>query len=161
MSTSAPAAFERVADGHASFTESGKRDEPSWLSYVDDVEVAAQEGACYLDLGMSAEASAALIRAISLLRTEAPHRVRDHLHYIARLAKCHLLDGEVDHACHVATEGLTLANSVGSARVFERLTEVSAALRPYGANAAVREFQQRFAATVATRRGMTTREGPG
>jgi hypothetical protein len=35
---------------HLAFTKAGEREEPLWISYVDEVEVAAQEGACYLNL---------------------------------------------------------------------------------------------------------------
>ncbi|MGH3770223.1 MAG: helix-turn-helix domain-containing protein, partial [Pseudonocardiaceae bacterium] len=48
------------------FDSAGKREEPLWISYVDDIEVAAQEGACYLDLNMATEACAALTRALDL-----------------------------------------------------------------------------------------------
>ena len=40
------------------FSKTGQQEEPLWISYVDEVEVAAQEGACYLDLGMTTEAGA-------------------------------------------------------------------------------------------------------
>lgn len=52
----------------AAFGNAGQQEEPLWISYVDAVEVAAQEGACYLDLGMVTEACAALTRALGLLR---------------------------------------------------------------------------------------------
>ncbi|MGH3712206.1 MAG: hypothetical protein ACRDT4_01905 [Micromonosporaceae bacterium] len=153
---------ERVIDRtRTSFAESGEWDEPQWLSYVDEVEVAAQEGACYLALGMTAEASAALNRAISLLTRDAPHRVRDHVHYLSRLATCHLVDGDVEGACGVAVEGLTLATAIGSARVFDRLHEFRAALRPHHRVAAVRAFEERFEATMPVRDQPATGEGPG
>ncbi|MGH3976305.1 MAG: hypothetical protein ACRDS9_23720, partial [Pseudonocardiaceae bacterium] len=35
------------------FSGVSQLEEPLWISYVDEVEVSAQEGACYLDLGMT------------------------------------------------------------------------------------------------------------
>ena len=61
---------------------------------MDDIEVAAQQGACYLELGMADEAENALKTAINLIKTRAPNRIRDHVHYLSRLAKCYLLDGD-------------------------------------------------------------------
>src|SRR5690606_30634789 len=47
-----------------SFSGRDDRDEPLWVSYVDDVEVTAQEGACYLELGDVTTAAECLRRAI-------------------------------------------------------------------------------------------------
>jgi hypothetical protein len=32
---------------HLAFAKAGEWEEPLWISYVDEVEIAAQEGACY------------------------------------------------------------------------------------------------------------------
>jgi transcriptional regulator with XRE-family HTH domain len=144
----------------AAFSNAGQREEPVWIFYVDEIEVAAQKGACYLDLGMTAEASAALTRALDLLKTQAPHRVRDRVHYISRLAKCYLLDGEVEQACEIAAEGLVLNDAIGSARMVERLREFSDALEPFSGNEAARDFRQLFATSIAFASSQVIPEGP-
>lgn len=142
----------RVVDEvQAAFGDAGQRQEPLWVSYVDEIEVAAQLGACYLDLGMTAEASQALTRALSLLRAQAPQRVRDRVHYLVRLAKCHLLDGDIEQACETAMQALALSEAIGSARVAERLTEFNDSLEPFAANQAARDFRDSFAATSSGR----------
>ncbi|MGH2598935.1 MAG: hypothetical protein ACRDJ9_06055 [Dehalococcoidia bacterium] len=143
----------------AVFASADQQEEPLWVSYVDSIEVAAQEGACYLDLGMTSEASAALTRAVDLLKARAPRRVRDHVHYLSRLAKCHLLDGEVERGCEIATEGLAINEAIGSARVVERLTEFHDALERFKGVQATLDFRELFATVVAPRRRPATGEG--
>lgn len=134
-----------ILDNH----HAGDREEPLWVSYVDLVEVAAQEGACYLDLGMTEAAAASLTEAIGLLEQRAPHRVRDRVHYLSRLAKTHLKAGDVDQACQTATTALALSEAIGSARVAQRLGEFAKNLAPFGALDAARDFRERFrSATV-------------
>lgn len=47
------AALDRA---YGNLSKAGGSEEPVWITYVDEVEVSAQAGACYLDLGMTAEA---------------------------------------------------------------------------------------------------------
>ncbi|MCA1605842.1 MAG: DNA-binding protein [Acidobacteria bacterium] len=145
----------RSLDGmRTAFSCAGQQEEPLWISYVDEVEVAAQEGACYLDLGMANQASVALTTALELLSRMAPHRTRDQVHYLVRLARCSLLQHEVERACEVATEAVALSEAIGSARVIERLSELSAALDPFSTCKAVREFRQLYAAIIVQRAAM-------
>lgn len=107
---------------------------------------------------MTSAAIVALTDALDRLTRREPHRLRDRMHYLARLAKCHLLDREVERACEVGTEGLSLCRTVGSARVLDRLAELHVALEPFGSNGAAQEFRDRFAATMADRRRQATRD---
>lgn len=130
-------------DVRTSFDRHGEREEPLWLSYVDDIEVCAQEGACYLGLGRARDAEAALSRALALIDQDAPHRVRDRVHYLSRLAKTHLLVPDVEQACFVATEALNLSEAIGSARVAERLGEFRSALSQFADSQAAQAFEER------------------
>lgn len=138
----------------ATFSCAGQQEEPLWISYVDEVEVAAQEGACYLDLGLATEAGSALTIALDLLAQKAPHRTRDQVHYLVRLARCSLLQREVERACEIASEAVALSEAIGSARVVERLSEFYTALDPFDTCKAVREFRQLYAAVIAQRAAM-------
>lgn len=133
------------------FSNAGQQEEPLWISYVDEIEVAAQEGACYLDLGMTSQACVAMTRALDLLAQKAPHRVRDQVHYLVRLARCYLLQGEVERACEIAAEAVTLSESIGSARVIERLGEFHVARESFVASKAAREFREFYAGVIAQR----------
>jgi hypothetical protein len=133
----------------AAFEKAGSDEEPLWVSYVDEIEVAAQEGACYLDLSLVREAAVSLRRAVELLERDAPRRVRDRVHYLSRLAKCYLAEREVEQACATADDALTLSRAIGSARVIERLSEFNEALAPFEDNHEAHEFRERFALAVA------------
>jgi tetratricopeptide (TPR) repeat protein len=136
----------RALDGmRNSFDRNGTIEEPVWLSYVDSVEIAAQEGACHLALGNANEAKTALNRALLLLDENAPHRIRDRVHYLSRLAKTHLLETEVEQACHIAVEALSLSGTIGSSRVVERLGEFREGLVPFANTRSAREFEERYA----------------
>ncbi len=133
------------------FSNAGQEEEPLWISYVDEVEITAQAGACYLDLGMTTEAAAALTRALDLLAQKAPHRVRDRVHYLVRLARCYLLQHEVERACEIAAEAVALSEAIGSARVVERIGEFCGALGPYANSKPAREFRELYASVIAQR----------
>ncbi len=93
---------------------------------------------------MTTEASTALTEAIDLLTRRAPHRVRDRVHYLSRLAKCQLLAGNVEQACQTAGNALELSEAIGSTRVALRLKEFADGLAPFGAVPAARDFGERF-----------------
>jgi tetratricopeptide (TPR) repeat protein len=132
-------------EAHHRFAEVGTTPEPPWISYVDAIELAAQEGACYLDLGLAAEAQSSLNRALDLLSAAGTQRVRDRVHYLSRLAKTHLLGFDVDQACAVATDAVQVGRSIRSARVLERLEEFNSALRPFAEARSVQAFRVQLA----------------
>lgn len=134
-----------LAEADRAYATAGNVDEPLWISYVDSIEVDAQSGACYLDLGLHKQAEAALTRAVDTLRTHHPERVRDHVHYLSRLAKCAVRLGDIEHACGIGMRAIDLALTIGSSRVLERLGEFDTELISQRAPAA-KEFRERFAA---------------
>ena len=94
---------------------------------------------------------AALTRALDLLAQKAPHRIRDQVHYLIRLARCYLLQHEVERACEIATEALALSEAIGSARVIERLREFHVALEQFAASKAARQFRELYVGVIAQR----------
>lgn len=106
----------------------GTAREPQWCRYVDRIELAAQRGACFLDLKMPKAAIGPLAEAISLIGSGAPGRVRDLAHYSTRMALAHLRSGNLDEAVSVAGQAHALTGQVSSARVSERFGELVAAI---------------------------------
>ncbi len=137
------------------FDQAGGYLEPVYVSYVDIIEITAQRGACYLELGMLDDAVDCLAKALELIDVHAPSRVRDKMHYLSRLAKGHLLDGEVEQACFLGHRALEIGQAIGSARVAERLKEFKEALRPFGRMPCAQEFidQHTWAARTHTGSG--------
>jgi hypothetical protein len=142
------ACLRALAGARAAFDQAGEQEEPLWISYVDAAELAAQEGACYLDLGMTKEGIESLTTAIGLIEVRTPRRIRDRVHYLSRLAKCHLAERDLEQACSRATEALTLSEAIDSARVAERLREFNDALEPFGEVGPARQFRELFSTTV-------------
>ncbi|GAA3775932.1 hypothetical protein GCM10022225_74870 [Plantactinospora mayteni] len=123
------------------FDRFGSDEEPLWIKYVDEIEVMGQVGACYLDLGMPQEAASSLNQALSLLRQRAPHRYRDRVHYLIRLAKAHILSREIERACDTATKALELIAKTSSSRIRDRLSELNSAFEPFDKSSDVRAFR--------------------
>jgi tetratricopeptide (TPR) repeat protein len=142
------ACLHTLAGARAAFDQAGRQEEPLWMSYVDAAELAAQEGACYLDLGMIGEGIESLTTAIGLIEARTPRRIRDRAHYLSRLAKCHLAERDLEQACSRATEALTLSEAIDSARVAERLREFNDALEPFGDVAPAQQFRELFGTRV-------------
>jgi tetratricopeptide (TPR) repeat protein len=132
-----------LGEARNAYEQAGRVNEPLWISYVDAIELSAQSGACYLDLGMYADAEKTLTTAVELLTASRPERVRDHVHYLSRLATCALLAGDIERACALGMQALDLVQTVGSSRVIERLSEFDAALTPVR-SAAAQEFRHTF-----------------
>jgi tetratricopeptide (TPR) repeat protein len=137
-----------LASARATFDQAGQQEEPPWISYVDAAELAAQEGACYLDLGMTRESIESLTTAIGLIEARTPRRIRDRVHYLSRLAECLLAERDLEQACSRATEALTLSEAIDSARVGQRLREFNDALEPFGDAAPAQQFRELFSTTV-------------
>ena len=99
-------------------------EEPQWVAYVSEYELAAQRGACFLSLHMPDEAINALHEALELLRATSPDHQRDIAHYKTRLASAYLLKREPGEAARAATEAYEINEQIGSARVNERFMEL-------------------------------------
>jgi len=65
---------------------------------------------------------------------------------VAHRRWAHLLDREVEQACAVGTETLSLSTTISSARFVERIAEFNTALDPYADAAAAREFREQVVA---------------
>ena len=91
---------------------------------MTEVEIAAQRGACLLDLGLHEEAVEEIQRTIALLETAVPDHLRDLAHYKTRLASAHLRHGKPGQV-----HGLAL--QIGSARVNERFDDLVTELEPF------------------------------
>lgn len=124
--------------------EQGDADEPLWSAYVDEIELAAQRGACFLDLQQPHLAQQALTEAIHLIETSASDRLRDLVHYKIRLARAHTQQGELEQAASVAEEAFTaLDTQISSAPIRDRFTDLLTVIAPYNHVPAVRCLLER------------------
>jgi tetratricopeptide (TPR) repeat protein len=127
--------FERRTDGN----------DPAWISYFDDAELAAEFAHCYRDLGRGDEA----VRYANMgLKHVAPTPRSDYFVTMV-LAAGHLAAGDVEAACGVAGDAAVWGASLKSARAADYLRQFRSKLAPYGGVEAVGRFDERLAG-VAT-----------
>ena len=100
--TRAEQAFERRREA----------DDPDWIGYFDELELAGEAAHCFRDLGRSTETLSFATQAIDPIRT--PPRTRSFISMVTAAGE--LRAGNVDAALVLATESLQLAGSMKSDR---------------------------------------------
>ncbi|MFE2737346.1 hypothetical protein [Streptomyces sp. NPDC059349] len=92
-------------------------DEPEWISYFDEAELAAEAAHCFRDVNSARQAVAHAENAMS------GNHVRSDFFATMVLADAHLRAGDVEEACRVALDALDLGEQLKSARCVSYLTE--------------------------------------
>ncbi len=106
----------------------GPRDrEPPWMGFLTERFVRSDEGSCLVRLGRGRDAVAVLDQALAGLPAGAL-KLRGVI--LANRAAALGQAGELDAACHDATQALELASQVGYERVAGRVRAFHAALDP-------------------------------
>src|SRR5690606_23482242 len=126
----------------AAYAAEADESEPRWVGYVGEIELLAQRGACFLDLGLPGEAITEIEHTISLVRSRTPEHARDLAHYTVRLAAAYLSKGEVAQATAVGASAHRMSVAIGSARVQERFTEFMDSLSVHKKVPEVRELAE-------------------
>jgi tetratricopeptide (TPR) repeat protein len=114
-------------------------DEPEWITYFDEAELAAEAAHCFRDVDHARRAVAHAENAMS-----GTH-VRSDFFATMVLADAHLRAGEVEEACRVALDALDLGEQLKSARCVSYLAEFRQRLARVGATAIVRDFHEQAA----------------
>jgi ATP/maltotriose-dependent transcriptional regulator MalT len=92
-------------------------DEPEWISYFDETELAAEAAHCFRDVNSARKAVAHAENAMS------GSHVRSDFFATMVLADAHLRAGDADEACRVALDALDLGEQLKSARCISYLAE--------------------------------------
>ena len=114
--------------------------------HVDD-PVGVTRGWCLVDLGRVEEAAQTLDRACAALPANA---IRARTRFGVRRALAHALSGEVEQACTIATELLTVAPRVDSATVRLDLSRLHQTLARYHGHRSVRELSPHLLTALST-----------
>ncbi|MCX5351982.1 helix-turn-helix domain-containing protein [Streptomyces mirabilis] len=109
-------------------------DEPEWISYFDEAELAAEAAHCFRDVNSARQAVAHAENAMS------GSHVRSDFFATMVLADAHLRAGDVEEACRVALDALDLGEQLKSARCVSYLTEFRQNLAGVGDSSTSREF---------------------
>lgn len=111
-------------------------DEPEWISYFDETELAAEAAHCFRDVNSARQAVSHAENAMS------GNHVRSDFFATMVLADAHLRAGDVEEACRVALDALDLGEQLKSARCVSYLAEFRQGLAAVGNTAEARTFTE-------------------
>jgi len=112
-------------------------EEPSWIAYFGEADLADEKAHCFFDLGLHELAQREATRALALL---APTRVRRLAIDTALHAASLTRSGQVEHACAVARQAVDHAATLDSFRSAHRIMLMLAELQPYAELPDVRDL---------------------
>jgi len=128
---------QALAQVEQNFDRRRPDDDPEWIYWLNEDEIAVMAARCYVELGQGS-------RAIPLLTDVLDHydeqRTREAALYTSWLAEAHIQTGDIDRAAELATKTATLTAHTTSTRSDERLNLLRAKLGPYQGVAAVSDF---------------------
>jgi transcriptional regulator with XRE-family HTH domain len=116
-----------------------RSDEPEWITYFDEAELAAEAAHCFRDVNHARQAVAHAENAMS------GSHIRSDFFATMVLADAHLRVDEPDEACRVALDALDLGEQLKSARCVSYLAEFRRRLAKYAASPVVRDFYEQAA----------------
>jgi hypothetical protein len=100
---------------------------------------------------MYPQALASLTTAVTLMEQLKPTHTRDWVHYLSRIAKCHLAKNDIEEACLIGHQAMDAAVTLGSTRVLNQLSEFNDSLALHESNAVAKGFREQFALFTQTR----------
>ncbi|WP_155886260.1 hypothetical protein [Actinoalloteichus caeruleus] len=124
-------------------------EEPAWLAFYAEAELAADLGRCLRDVG-DPDQGASLIK--QALDTYEPWRVRSRCFVQADLALAHLASRDLEQAASVGRDAVRMARQVSSNRVLDRLRMLQRRVRPLSSTSPdARELDDRITDLTRTR----------
>jgi tetratricopeptide (TPR) repeat protein len=120
-----------------SFTKAEASSTPEWLYSFDRSKLLAYEGACFERIGELELARGTWEEALVLLTDD---RVRDRAIYLVHLASIYTRQGEIEKACRLAVEAVSIATEINSARVVDEVGTLRLQLEPWKETKAVRDL---------------------
>ncbi|MFD0883105.1 hypothetical protein ACFQ08_00795 [Streptosporangium algeriense] len=115
-------------------------DDPEWIRYFDDAELAAEFGHCFRDLGRPAVANQYATQCLGAGGDGT--YLRSDFFATMVLADAHLGAGEAEQACFVALDALKIGEQLRSARCVSYLREFSDRLAAVGKSPASEGFHE-------------------
>lgn len=121
---------------------------PPWFDYYSADRLEGFRGYTLLKTGNVAEARASLSTALKGL---APTAFKQRAVFLTDIASTYVTNGasDVEHACAVATEGVTSVAVTGYATARDRLRQFRTQLRPWDDTSVVRSLDERLAELTA------------
>ncbi|MFE7133571.1 hypothetical protein ACFVIM_22205 [Streptomyces sp. NPDC057638] len=137
-----PLAHQAISEAQRQFAQVQAGDsDPAWVTYFDETKLIVDTGIAHGRLGEAAVAEPLIEEA---LRNETSANRRGRAFHAFWLARTQLDLGNLDQACHTATQALESAMAVVSQRVVGHLREFYAQLAPYRKSREVTSFEERL-----------------
>lgn len=125
---------QAVREAEQHYRSSKPGEEPEWLSFYSEAELAADLGRCLRDTGDLAAGTELIEQALNQYE---PWRVRSRSFVLTDLAFAHLARREHDEAAEYGRMALRTAVDVSSTRTVDRLRNLSRVVRPHRAGSRV------------------------
>jgi transcriptional regulator with XRE-family HTH domain len=133
-----PQATVAITAAESVFEHADRANGPQWLDYFDEAYLAAITGHCFRALGKPIQAKRAARRFLEMTDGYQRGRLFNQL----LLAGSHVLARDVDQACTVGHQALDLAERMSSARAVTYLDRLVRDLKPWRADARVKELAE-------------------
>jgi transcriptional regulator with XRE-family HTH domain len=122
-----PACASALLQAETDLARSRPSDEPAWIGYFGEADLADEKAHCFFDLGLNELAQREATRAVDLLE---PNRVRRLAIDTALHATSLARSRQIEHACAVARQAIDHAATVVSFRAAHRIVLMLAELQP-------------------------------
>ena len=136
----AKACDHALAEAAREFERRNQEDDPQWIRYFDEAELAAEFGHCLRDLGRATDAARYASSSIEAIKDDV--FVRSDFFAAMVLADAYLTARELEQACRAALKALTGGEQIRSARCVRYLREFRQHLEHLGSATAVIDFQE-------------------
>ncbi len=136
----AKACDHALAEAFREFERRNPEDDPQWIRYFNEAELAAEFGHCLRDLGRATDAAQYLSSSIEAINDDV--FMRSDFFAAMVLADAYLAAGELEQACRVALKALTAGEQIRSARCVRYLREFWQHLEHISISAAVVDFHE-------------------
>jgi hypothetical protein len=137
----ARACARALSDAEAAFGRAVRANDPAWLRYFDEAYLAARMGHCFRALGEPAHAERYARRSLNM----DGRFVRGKAFNLSLLATALAEQDDIEQACAVGLQALSVAEGLRSARSVRYLRDLQSALRRRADAVSVRTFNARVA----------------
>jgi transcriptional regulator with XRE-family HTH domain len=129
-----------LAEAVREFERRRPDDDPEWIKYFDEAELAAEFGHCLRDLGRAADAARYASRSVEAVGGAG--FARSDFFATMVLADAHLAGGELERGCATALRALTAGEQIRSGRCVNYLRGFRQHLARAGDATAVTDFHE-------------------
>jgi hypothetical protein len=142
-----------LSDAEVAFGRAVRANDPAWLRYFDEAYLAARMGHCFRALGEPAHAERYARRSLNM----DGRFVRGKAFNLSLLATVLAEQDDIEQACAVGLQALSVAMGLRSARSVRYLRDLQSALCRRGDAAAVRAFNVQVAERLPAASARTAR----